>query len=85
MEYGVFIFRDDEFLNPIHAEPARDDLDDSGLWEFMCEHVLEAVDGDGPRNGTDVLGDWRICWRVHNRSSVSFVVAAPERVRLSHL
>jgi len=85
MEYGVYIFRDDEFLSPIHADPDQGDLDDPALWQAMCEHVLEAVDGDGPRVGGDTQGEWRVFWRVHARSNVTFVVIAPLEVKVGFL
>ena len=61
MEYGVWIFRDDEFLEPIYAEPSQEDCDES-LWEALCEQVLEAYEGDGNRFDTTEHGEWRVGW-----------------------
>lgn len=85
MEYGIWIFRDDEFLGPVYADPARDELDEEGLWQSICEHVLEAFEGDGPRFETEVYDDWRFCWKLHARTGMSFVVAVHGEVAVGDL
>ena len=77
MDHGLWIFRDDEFDAPLYAEPERDELDDELLWETICEAVLEAFDGDGPR--FDVLdhGEFKIGWKLDASTNLSFVARAP--------
>lgn len=74
MEYGVWIFRDDEFRDPIYADPEQIDVEE-GLWTALCENVLEAYEGDGSRFDTLEVGDWRIGWKLHSRTGVTVVVA----------
>ena len=76
MSHGVWIFRDDEFDSPLYAEPSREDLEDGPLWQAICEAVLEAVDGDGPRADVIEHGDVRVGWKLNARMGISFVVAA---------
>lgn len=77
MSHGVWIFRDDEFDSPLYAEPSREDLEDEPLWQVICEYVLDAVDGDGPRfEVVDHNGD-KVGWKLHARLGISFVVRAP--------
>ena len=85
MEYGIWIFRDDEFLGPVYADPSRDELEEPGLWQFIREHVLEAFEGDGPRFETEVHDDWRFGWKLHARTGMSFVVAVHGEVTVSDL
>lgn len=76
MEYGIWIFRDDEFLEPIYADPAQEDVDEA-VWVSVCEHVLEAYEGDANRFDTVEEGDFRIGWKLHSRTGVTVVVAVP--------
>lgn len=85
MEYGVWIFRDEEFNDPIYAEPARVDLEDEALWVQICESVLEAYEGDGPRFDTKVVGDTRVGWKLHARTGVTVVASVEAEVAVSEL
>jgi hypothetical protein len=76
MSHGVWIFRDDEFDQPLYAEPSREDLEDEPLWQAICEAVLEAVDGDGSRFDVIDHGDGRIGWKLNARMGITFVVRA---------
>lgn len=80
MDYGIWIFRDDEFDAPLYAAPTREELEDEPLWQQVCENVLEAVDNDGPRFETSDFGSWRIGWKLHARTGVSFAVAVSQDV-----
>jgi hypothetical protein len=85
MEYGIWIFRDDEFTAPLYADPHREELEDEALWQALCEHVLEAFEGDGPRFETEIQDDWRVGWKLHARTGVSFAVAVKGDVTVSDL
>ena len=85
LDQAIWIFRDDEFDVPIYAEPAREDLEDEALWQAGCEHVLEAFEGEGSRFDTSVHGAWRVGWKAHARTGITFVVAVPESVGVSEL
>ena len=77
MDYGLWIFRDDEFGEPIYAEPASEDVEPS-LWTALCEIALEAFEGDAARTGMQSAGDWNVRWKFHSKSGLSFVVAADQ-------
>lgn len=84
MDHGVWIFRDDEFGSPIHAEPDVEDVDPA-VWESICEHVLEAYEGDGNRFDTVELGDDRLGWKLHARTGVTVAVMVESTIGVSDL
>jgi len=84
MDYGVWIFRDDEFVDPIYAEPEQVDTD-SALWQTICEHVLEAYENEGPRFDTVEVGEWRVGWKLHARTGVSVVAAVELEISITDL
>ncbi|MFK7930638.1 MAG: hypothetical protein AB8H79_20800 [Myxococcota bacterium] len=84
MDHGVWIFRDDEFDSPIHADPAVEDVEPS-FWQEICEHVLESFEGDGPRFDTVQVGDDRLGWKLHARTGVTVVVQVSAEIGVSEL
>lgn len=73
MDHYLFLFRDDEFADPIYAEPDPDDIEDE-LWTAACEAVQDAFTGDGKASGVITEGEHYIGWKLHSGTGVSVVV-----------
>lgn len=81
---ALYIFVDDEFTDPVYADPNPQDLDPD-LWERLCEVVLEAIDADGPTEGTAKHGEMIFGWRVVEKNGISFVCAVTDDVSPKHV
>jgi len=79
MQAGLYIFYEDEFEDPIYADPTSDDLDE-GLWEVACEAVQAALGGEGPSKGHSEVADHQVGWRTFNKLGVSFAVVVSSDV-----
>jgi len=67
---GLYIFVDDDFQDPVYADPEGGDLDE-GVYESVCEAINDAIEGDGPANGHLDVDDVRVCWRYQSRIGLS--------------
>ena len=74
---GVLIFLDDDFAHPLYANPDPEDVD-SELFRAICERVSDAMEDDGPVNGSVRQGDVRIAWRVHLGTGLTFAAFADD-------
>jgi hypothetical protein len=74
---GLYIFVDDDFADPIHADPPLDELDDE-VREAICTVIFEAVEGDGKGDGTSAVSDVKFAWRLMAKAGLSFVVVVEE-------
>jgi hypothetical protein len=72
MLVGLYIFVDDEYDDPIYADPAPEEIDRL-LWQAACEHIDEALEDDGPARGVVEVGVCRVGWRIHLKMGLSFV------------
>ena len=61
MLLGLYIVRDDEFEDPLYADPAPRELDDE-LWEALCEVSNDAQEGTEDHEGVRAVGEaWIGC------------------------
>lgn len=81
---GLFIFCEDDFASPIHAEPDVADVDPD-LWVAVCERVNDALEGDRRPAGRDAVGELVVGWRVRLRVGVSFVAVVTDAVSKADL
>ncbi|HHO51280.1 MAG TPA: hypothetical protein ENK18_10500 [Deltaproteobacteria bacterium] len=77
MLVGVYIVMDDDFQDPIYADPALEELDE-GLWSTVCELLQEAFEGEGPARGVIEHGEVLLGWRALLKFGISFVAIATE-------
>lgn len=76
---ALYILVEDEFRDPVYGDPDPEELDE-GLWERVCELIVEALEDDGDLVGTEDLGENRIGWRTLPRSGLSFVCIVTDDV-----
>jgi len=72
MLVGVYIFVDDDFGDPVYADPALDRLDED-LRIAMCEAVDEVLEGERSASGSVSLAGQRAHWKCLVRRGLSFV------------
>jgi len=84
MLVGLYIFVDDDFGDPIFADPSADDLDEE-LWAALCERTNEALEGDVDPQGIDDDGERFIGWRHLVKFGVSFVCVTENTVKSSQV
>lgn len=85
MVVALYIFVDDDYDNPIYADPDRDDLEPE-LYTAMCEAANEALEGDRPGTGTHTdIDEMRLGWRFHSRLSLHFVCVVTDDVEAADL
>ena len=72
MLVGLYIFVDDDFEDPIYAEPELDDLDEEQRI-LLCQIIDDAMEGDRPATGVVTLGDAMIGYRFSSRTGISHV------------
>ncbi len=72
MLVGLYIVIDDDFQDPVYAEPPAEDLDEE-LWSALCEQIQEALEGEGPARGHVDFGEARLVWRSLLRFGISLV------------
>lgn len=72
MLLGLYIFVDDDFHAPIHADPTPDEIDETA-WSTGCESVNDALEGEGPNRGSQEVGRVVVAWRLLPRVGLSFV------------
>jgi hypothetical protein len=80
MLLGLYIFRDDEYDDPLYAEPPSRELDES-LWEALCEAANDAIEGEASAEGHSEHGDGWIAWQYREDDGLSFVAAVTDEVR----
>ncbi len=81
MLVGLYIFIDDDFDDPVFADPSADELEED-LWEFLCERTNDAVEGEGDAQGFAPYGDRMIVgWRHLVKLGVSFVCVVKNEVK----
>ncbi len=84
MRIGVYIVVEDEFADPIYAEPDPEDLEE-GLWERACEIVLEAIEGGGEIRGALVESGVLLGWRTLPKAGLSFLAFSPQEIGRARL
>ncbi len=84
MLQALYIFIDDDFNDPIYADPDSEDVDED-LWHHICEAVNDALEGDAKSDGSRVVGETRFAWKVFLKTGLSFVVATDDEVKPSLL
>ena len=84
MLLGLYIFRDDDFEDPLYAEPAANELDD-GLWEAICEAANDAQEGTSDSEGFIEFGETWVGWRWIEPTGITFVAAVTDDVKASQL
>ncbi len=84
MLLGLYIVRDDEFEDPLYADPAPRELDEE-LWEALCEVSNDAQEGTEVHEGVRAVGEAWIGWRFHEPSGLSFLAAVSDEVRSSQV
>lgn len=72
MLLGLYIFVDDDFDTPIHAEGSPDEIEEAA-WSTACECVSDALDGEGPARGAQEAGELVLAWRTQRKVGLSFV------------
>jgi hypothetical protein len=80
MLLGLYIFVDDDFDDPVYADPALEDLDEE-VRVALCEAVDDAIEGDGPANGHRAIGEVIVAWRTQTRTGLSFVAVVEDLVK----
>lgn len=81
---GLYIFVDDDFIDPVYADPASEDLEPD-LWEGLCTHVTDALEGDGKAEGTVKRGEVLYGWRTVLRNGLTFAAVVTDDVSPKHL
>ncbi len=82
MLVGLYIFLDDEFGDPVYADPKPDDQE-SDLWQAACEAVNDALDEERESHGVITVGENRVGWHSLVRQGVSFVAMVTDDVKAS--
>lgn len=82
MLLGLYIFIDDEFDDPLYADPGAPDQE-SSLWEAACEAVNDALDEERPAQGVTTVGESRVAWHVHVKQGLSFVAMVTDDIKAS--
>ena len=77
---GLFIFVDDDFADPLYADPAPGDVDPD-LWQKLCSAVDDAIEGDGKAEGHEHIQEWHIAWRFNSKLGLSFAAIVTDDVR----
>lgn len=76
---GLYIFVDDEFSDPVFADPEPDDADED-LYAAVCEAVNDAVEGDAPARGHRMMDDLCVGWLHQKRLGLSMAAAVEAEV-----
>ncbi len=82
MLIGLYIFLEEEFADPIYADPGSEDLEDD-QWSAICEAVVEALEGDREPTGIVAHGEAWLAWRLLPKVGLSFVVLVTDDVKAS--
>jgi len=80
MLQGLYIFVDDDFDDPIYADPDPDEMDDLA-WEAGCEAVVAALEGEGSATGVTTVGKVRVGWKSLPRTGISFVAIVSKKTK----
>jgi hypothetical protein len=80
MLIGLYIFVDEEFSDPLYADPDPEDLEED-YWSAVCEAVVEALEGDREAVGVVQRGEAWLGWRTMPRSGLSFVAVVTDDVK----
>lgn len=81
MVVGLYIFVDDEFDDPVYADPKDKDELDSALWEAACQAVTDALDEESPSDGINAVAEHWVGWRSIVKQGISFVAVVSDDVR----
>lgn len=84
MLVGLYIFLDDEFDDPIYADPIPAELDE-GLWEAICELANDAIDEEIGAEGARTRGDSIVAWRHIERVGITFVAVVSSDIRAAQV
>jgi len=79
MLIGLYILVDEEFSDPLYADPDAEDLEEE-YWAAVCEAVVEALEGDRHAAGVETIGEAWVGWRTQ-RSGLSFVAVVSDDVK----
>lgn len=84
MLVGLFIFVDDDFADPIYAEPELDDLDHD-LGVFICQMIDDVIEGDRPNAGVVDRAGTLIGYKHNSRTGISHVAVVSDGVAKDEL
>ena len=76
---GLFIIVDDDFESPLYAEPGVHETDED-VFERLCVHITEAIEGDGPNNGSELIEESRLVWRHNARAILTFAAVVDDEI-----
>lgn len=80
MLLGLYIFVEDDFDDPIYADPNPQELDEDA-WVAGCEAVQDALDEEGELQGVRAVGEALVAWRLLPRSEISFLAIVTDDVK----
>ena len=80
MLIGLYIFLDDEFEDPIYADPDPGELEGT-QWEATCEAANDALDEERESHGVISHADFRIGWNAFVKQGVTFVAIVTRDVK----
>ena len=84
MLIGLYIIHEDDFKDPLYADPDPEDLDD-GLWEAACTAVHDALEDEGDARGEVNVGEAIVGWRSFVKHGLSFVAMVTDDVKTQHV
>ena len=79
MLVGLYIFVDDEYDDPIYADPEPEEVD-RALWQAACERIDECYEEDGASRGVVEVAGHRVGWKIHLKMGISFVAIVRQKV-----
>lgn len=79
MLVGLYIFREDEFDDPLYADPEAAEQEED-IWIAGCEAINEALEDDGDLDGVSQVGEYWVAWRVVLRVGISFLAMVTDDV-----
>ena len=77
---ALYIFVDDDFADPVYADPSVEDQDEA-MFTAVCEAANDAFEGDARPNGHKDWHDSMICWRFQSRLGLTFVAVVSDDIR----
>jgi len=76
---GVYIFVDDDFSDPVYAEPSLDELEHE-LRIRLCEIIDDAIEGERPASAIVSHGEVLIGYRFASRTGITHAAIVEDGV-----
>jgi hypothetical protein len=80
MLIGLYIFVEDDFDDPVYADPNPAELDED-VWVAGCESIQDALDEEGELQGVRRVGESLVAWRVLPRSEIGLLAIVTDDVK----